>query len=234
MIIYAKARPSRFRNSARHEERIDYAPVLPLPMNTRDAINAGVLLGVAAAMIGAVSMSVRHNGQGSIERERCSGHGTRTKRAIVEPRRAVLQPFDVAQNHLDVRQQPVRNQHRLCPLHMRITRHHRVVCGTGSIEQCIAPRGQRMNDEANLLTDVKTQICGDLFIAATPGVKFQPKRSDALHQRKLDKVMNVFCRRMIAHQRLTLFRLKLCCHGIQRIAQFCCFTCREDSRGGKR
>jgi len=42
-------------------------------MNTRDAINAGVLLAVAAAMIGAVSMSVRHNGQGSIERERCYG-----------------------------------------------------------------------------------------------------------------------------------------------------------------
>ena len=42
-------------------------------MSTRDAINAGVLLAVAAAMIGAVSMSVRHNGQGSIERERCYG-----------------------------------------------------------------------------------------------------------------------------------------------------------------
>jgi len=42
-------------------------------MTTRDAINAGVLLAVAAAMIGAVTMSVRHNGQGSIERERCYG-----------------------------------------------------------------------------------------------------------------------------------------------------------------
>jgi len=42
-------------------------------MNARDAINAGVLLAVAGAMIAAVSMSVRHNGQGSIERERCYG-----------------------------------------------------------------------------------------------------------------------------------------------------------------
>jgi uncharacterized membrane protein len=42
-------------------------------MNTRDAVNAGVLLAVAAAMVGAVSMSVHHNGQGSIERERCYG-----------------------------------------------------------------------------------------------------------------------------------------------------------------
>jgi uncharacterized membrane protein len=42
-------------------------------MNARDAINAGVLLAVAGAMIAAVSMSVRHNSQGSIERERCYG-----------------------------------------------------------------------------------------------------------------------------------------------------------------
>jgi uncharacterized membrane protein len=63
----------RFPNSALHEECIDYAPILSLAMNTRDAINAGVLLAVAAAMIGAVSMSVRHNGQGPIERERCYG-----------------------------------------------------------------------------------------------------------------------------------------------------------------
>jgi len=42
-------------------------------MNARDAINAGVLLAVAGAMIAAVSMSVSHNGQGTIERERCYG-----------------------------------------------------------------------------------------------------------------------------------------------------------------
>ena len=73
MIICAKARVPRFRTCALHEECIDYVAPLPLVMNTRDAINAGVLLAVAAAMIGAVSMSVRHNGQGSIERERCYG-----------------------------------------------------------------------------------------------------------------------------------------------------------------
>jgi uncharacterized membrane protein len=42
-------------------------------MNARDAINAGVLLAVAGAMIAAVSISVRHNGRGAIERERCYG-----------------------------------------------------------------------------------------------------------------------------------------------------------------
>jgi len=42
-------------------------------MNTRDAINAGVMLAVAGAMIGAVAASLRHGTQGSVERERCYG-----------------------------------------------------------------------------------------------------------------------------------------------------------------
>ena len=41
-------------------------------MKTRDAVNAGVLLAVAGAMIAAVSASLRH-GNGAIERERCYG-----------------------------------------------------------------------------------------------------------------------------------------------------------------
>jgi uncharacterized membrane protein len=42
-------------------------------MNPRDAINAGILLAVAGAMIAAVAASVRHGGQGTVERERCYG-----------------------------------------------------------------------------------------------------------------------------------------------------------------
>lgn len=42
-------------------------------MNTRDAINAGVLLAVAGAMVAAVAVSTRHDGAASIERERCYG-----------------------------------------------------------------------------------------------------------------------------------------------------------------
>jgi uncharacterized membrane protein len=42
-------------------------------MNTRDAINAGMLLAVAGAMIAAVAVSVRHDDKASIERERCYG-----------------------------------------------------------------------------------------------------------------------------------------------------------------
>jgi uncharacterized membrane protein len=44
-------------------------------MNTRDAINAGVILAIAAAMLGAVAASVRRgNGDGSnVQRERCYG-----------------------------------------------------------------------------------------------------------------------------------------------------------------
>jgi uncharacterized membrane protein len=42
-------------------------------MKARDTINAGVMLAVAGAMIGAVAASMRHGVQGAIERERCYG-----------------------------------------------------------------------------------------------------------------------------------------------------------------
>ena len=42
-------------------------------MNARDAINAGVILAVAGAMLGAVAASLRHGPQTSVERERCYG-----------------------------------------------------------------------------------------------------------------------------------------------------------------
>ncbi len=42
-------------------------------MNKRDAINAGVILAVAGAMLGAVAASLRHGPEGSVERERCYG-----------------------------------------------------------------------------------------------------------------------------------------------------------------
>ena len=42
-------------------------------MNTRDAINAGVMLGIAGTMLGAVAASTRHGGQATVERERCYG-----------------------------------------------------------------------------------------------------------------------------------------------------------------
>ena len=42
-------------------------------MKSRDAINAGILLAVAGAMVAAVAASVRHGDQASVERERCYG-----------------------------------------------------------------------------------------------------------------------------------------------------------------
>ncbi len=42
-------------------------------MKSRDAINAGVLLAVAGAMVAAVAASVRHGSSAAVERERCYG-----------------------------------------------------------------------------------------------------------------------------------------------------------------
>lgn len=42
-------------------------------MNKRDAVNAGMMLAIAGAMIGAVAASMRHGAQANVERERCYG-----------------------------------------------------------------------------------------------------------------------------------------------------------------
>jgi uncharacterized membrane protein len=42
-------------------------------MKARDAINAGVMLAVAGAMLGAVAASLRHGSENEVERERCYG-----------------------------------------------------------------------------------------------------------------------------------------------------------------
>ena len=42
-------------------------------MKTHDAMNAGVMLAVAAAMLGAVVASMRHSAESTVERERCYG-----------------------------------------------------------------------------------------------------------------------------------------------------------------
>jgi uncharacterized membrane protein len=42
-------------------------------MNKRDALNAGVMLAVAGAMLAAVATSMRHSSQGTVPRERCYG-----------------------------------------------------------------------------------------------------------------------------------------------------------------
>jgi uncharacterized membrane protein len=42
-------------------------------MNARDAVNAGILLAVAGAMLAAVTASLRHDDRSAGERERCYG-----------------------------------------------------------------------------------------------------------------------------------------------------------------
>jgi uncharacterized membrane protein len=42
-------------------------------MKTRDAINAGVILAIAGAMLGAVAASLRHGPRSEAARERCYG-----------------------------------------------------------------------------------------------------------------------------------------------------------------
>ena len=79
---------------------------------------------------------------GAVERKRGAGDRARSERAIVQARSAILQARRIAQNHLHVRQQPVRNQHRLGALQVRIAWHHVFAGGVRLIDQRASPCGQ--------------------------------------------------------------------------------------------
>ena len=59
----------------------------------------------------------------AIQRQNRSRHRARAQRTNIQPLAAIVQAIDIAQEHLDVRQQPVRYQHRLGPLQVRVRRH---------------------------------------------------------------------------------------------------------------
>ena len=131
-------------------------------------------------------------GHRPVELKRCSGHRARSQWTEVQPRRAILQPVRIAQRHLNVSQQPVRNKDRLGPLQMRVARHWGVAGAASLLDERSGPRSQPVDCAADRIAHIKPQVGSDLFVAAAAGVQLEPKRAYAFHQLELDEVMNVF------------------------------------------
>ena len=62
----------------------------------------------------------------AVERESAAGQRARAKRQHIGTRRAFVQPFEIAREHLKIRQQVMRPQHRLRAAQMRVAGNHRV------------------------------------------------------------------------------------------------------------
>ncbi len=130
----------------------------------------------------------------------------------------------IAQDHLDVSEQPVSDEHRLGALHVRVAGHHGIA---GSLRACstsaLAQAASASMTERDLLAHVEAQIGGDLLVAAAAGVQLEAERADALDECKFDEVMNVFGGRVIAHQRLAGFGGVVGGNRVERVADGCAF-----------
>ena len=74
----------------------------------------------------------------AIERQDRPSHCSRAQRTLIQPLAAIGQPSQVAQEHLDVRQQPMRHQHWFGTLQMRVRR-HRGIAGLLRLVHELAP-----------------------------------------------------------------------------------------------
>ena len=112
----------------------------------------------------------------AIERQRRAGNRSRSQRTVIQPRRAILQPRGIAQQHLHIRLQPMRHQHRLRALQMRIARHHRIAGRVRQLNQRISPCRQPFNDQPDLFAHIQAQVRRNLLVAAAPRMQLQPQR----------------------------------------------------------
>ena len=121
------------------------------------------------------------------------------------------------------------NQNGFCALQVGIARHNGVASVARLFEQRIRPRGKRLKNLADLFAYKEAQVRGDLFVAAAPGVKFEPQRADALNQRQFDEVMDIFGGSVFAHLCLVCVGCELGGNCIQRGAKLRSFTLRKNS-----
>jgi hypothetical protein len=129
----------------------------------------------------------------AIQRKRRARHSPRTQRAQIHPLARIRQPADVALDHADVRQQPMRHQHRLRPLQMRIRRHHRLARRLSDFDQSkrpIAEPGQ--NREVYLPSHKQPHIRRNLLIAAAPRVQLKRQFPNQFGKLDLYEMVNVF------------------------------------------
>ena len=94
----------------------------------------------------------------------------------------------------------MRNQHRLCPLQMRVAGHDCVAGRAPLFDERARPVCKAFDHELDLSANIEPQVGGDLFVAAAAGVQLEAELSDALRELELDEVMNVLGGRVIAHQ----------------------------------
>ena len=108
--------------------------------------------------------------------------------------RAFRQPFAVAQKHLRVGHQVVRQRHRLRPLQVRVARHDGVQMLFRHIAQRLYHRRAARARGLDFVGQVQPQIQRHLVVAAARRVQLFARLADAAGQLRLHKGVNVLAR----------------------------------------
>ena len=137
-----------------------------------------------------------------------------------------LQASGVAQNHFDVGEKPVGDEHGLGALQVGVAGHDGFAGGVGLLDEGVGPGGERVDDELDVIADVEAQVGGDLLVAAAAGVELEAERADALDEFEFDEVMDVFGGGVVAHLGLAGFGGVVGGDGVQRCADLRAFIFR--------
>jgi hypothetical protein len=90
------------------------------------------------------------------------------------------------------------DQHGLGALHVRVTGHDGIAGFTSLCQESLGPRDQSFHDLLDLGADIKAQVSRDLLVAGATGVQLATEIADAVHERQLNEVVDVFGDEMIA------------------------------------
>ena len=126
-----------------------------------------------------------------IERQRRPGQGPGPERADRRPPVPVPEPARVAGEGLDVREQPVGQQHRLGVLQVRHPRRGRAQVPLRLVRQRRLQLGQPRHDQAGVIAQVQAQVGGDLVVTAAAGPQLAGQRADPLQQAAFQRGVHV-------------------------------------------
>ena len=158
-----------------------------------DELEDEIAIAGSVDAVGGRSIEAQLFGHGSaVERECRSSDGAGAQRRNIQAFAAVSQTVGVTQEHFDIGQQPVRDQHRLRALQMSVGRHGRISRLLGAVERDAQPLRQVGAHLIYRSPNVKTQVGRDLLVAAAAAVQLVSRVPNQRDQLLFDKMVHVF------------------------------------------
>ncbi len=171
-------------------------------------------------------------GDSAIEREGGAGDGSGAEGAKAEAVGAILETRRVAEQHFDVREEPVGDEDWLGSLEVGVGGHNGFARGMGLRDKMLCPGGEVGEQHLGAKTDVEAEVGGDLLVAAAAGVELEGEVADRVSEAELDEVVDVFGLGVVAD--LVRPRRVVGSDGLQRADDLGAVVVGEDTGGAKR